>query len=272
MDAEAGEPIRVEQRDATLLVTLNRPQQRNALDDAMRAAMLDVVARARDDATVKAVVVTGAGGNFCAGGDLGSLVSGRPVFESRERLRKLHRWFFEFSNIEKPVIAAVEGSAFGAGLNLALACDFVFAAPDAKFCAVFARIGLIPDLGGLFFLPRIVGLQRAKEIVFSARVIGAEEARALGIVYEIAGRDALLDRALAFAARFHEASTEALGLAKSILNQSSHLDQRALAELEAAGQALALNTDYHRDAVDRFMSKQPARFAWEAFSRPAREG
>lgn len=261
-------PILTETRGATLLVTLNRPKQRNALGDAARAAMAETVARARRDRAVKAVVLTGSGGNFCAGGDLDQIGEARPVFETRERIKDLHRWFVELSNLEKPVITAVDGAAFGAGLNLALAGDFVFATPRAKFCAVFGRIGLIPDLGGLFLLPRMVGMQRAKEIIFSARILGAEEARSLGLVYRIVGQDTLVETALAFAARFHEASTEALGLAKSILAQSFNLDQRALVEMEATGQALAVNTGYHRDAVDRFREKAPLRFAWESFVEP----
>jgi 2-(1,2-epoxy-1,2-dihydrophenyl)acetyl-CoA isomerase len=264
-------PILTEMRGATLLVTLNRPKQRNALADSMRTAIAAVIEHARDDEAVKAVVLTGAGANFCAGGDLSQIRSDRPIFETRERIRKLHRWFTELCNLEKPVVAAVEGSAFGAGMNLALACDFVFASPQAKLCAVFGRIGLVPDLGGLILLPRMVGLQRAKEIVFSARVIDAEEARSLGMVYEIVESEKLLESALAFAARFHDASTQALGLAKGILNQSFNLDARALLEMEAMAQALAVNTDYHKQAVDRFMDKKPLLFAWESMGKAARD-
>lgn len=265
-------PILTEMRGATLLVTLNRPGQRNALSDAMRREIADVVVRARDDASVKAVVLTGAGNNFCAGGDLGQVRSDRPILETRERIRMLHRWFSELCNLEKPVIAAVEGSAFGAGMNLALACDFIFATPKAKFCAVFGRIGLIPDLGGLILLPRMVGMQRAKEIIFSARIVGAEEARGLGIVHEIVEAERLVDHAVAFAGRFHAASTEVLGMAKTILNQSFNLDQRALLEMEATTQALAVNTAYHHDAVQRFMRKEPLRFAWESMPAAERDG
>jgi len=258
-------PVLTEMRGATLLVTLNRPGQRNALDDATRSAMETVVSRARTDPDVRAVVITGAGGNFCAGGDLGGLSADRPVLDSRERVRRLHLWFHELSNLEKPVVAAVDGVAFGAGMSLALCADFVIASESARFCAVFGRVGLIPDLGALYFLPRIVGLQRAKDIVFTARVIGAAEAVQFGIVHEIAGDVAVLDHALAFAARFRDAPTGVLGIAKTILNQSFNLDQRALADIEATAQALVLNSDYHRDALARFRGKVPLRFVWEDF-------
>src|SRR5690606_15062203 len=109
----------------------------------------------------------------------------RPAWDCRDRVRRLHPWFRELVNLEKPVIAAVEGAAFGAGFNLALASDIVIAAADARFCAAFARIGLVPDLGGLYLLPRIVGLQRAKEIVFTARELDAQEAMSMGIVFAV---------------------------------------------------------------------------------------
>lgn len=257
--------VLAEKRGATLLVTLNRPERRNALDLPLRQALAEAVFAARDDAEVKAVVMTGAGGAFCAGGDLAALSSqARPVFGDRERIRRLHPWFRELVHLERPVIAAVDGPAFGAGFNLALAADFILGTPRARFCAVFGRIGLVPDLGGFFLLPRIVGLQRAKELVFSAREVDADEALRLGILHSIHPADRLLDEALALAARFHGASTEALGIAKSVLNRSFNLDYDTLAELEASAQALALRTEYHRDAVARFLGKKPLAFKWPA--------
>ena len=249
---------------ATLLVTLNRPEQRNALDLDMRQALGEAVFAARDDASIKAVVITGAGGAFCSGGDLKSLSEEqRPVFADRERIRRLHRWFRELVNLEKPVIAAVDGVAFGAGFNLALACDFILGTPATRFCSVFARIGLVPDLGGFFLLPRIVGLQRAKELVFSARELDAEEALRWGILHAIHPAERLQDEALALAASFEQAPTEAIGIAKNVLNRSFNLDQDTLSELEASAQALALHTDYHRDAAARFINKQPLAFRWK---------
>lgn len=248
----------------TLLVTLNRPERRNAFDLDVRKAIAEAVYTARDAADVKAVVLTGSGGYFCAGGDLKSLrAEERSIYEDRDRIRRLHPWFRELVNLEKPVIAAVEGPAFGAGFNLALACDFILGAPSARFCAVFARIGLVPDLGGFFLLPRIVGLQRAKELVFTAREVDAEEALRLGILYAIHPAEKLLEEALALAARFEQASTEALGMAKNVLNRSFNLDQDTLAELESYAQALARHTDYHKDAVARFLAKKPLAFRWD---------
>lgn len=250
-----------ERHGATFVIRINRPERRNAFDLEVRQGIAEAVFEARDDDTVRVVVITGADGVFCAGGDLKSLSEAkRPIFKDRDRIRRLHPWFRELVNLEKPVIAAVDGPAFGAGFNLALACDFVLATPRARFCAVFGRIGLVPDLGGFFLLPRIVGLQRAKDLVFSAREVDVEEARSLGIVMQVVEPERLLEEALALAARYHDASTEALGIAKNILNRSFNLDQDTLAELESNAQALALHTAYHDEAVAGFLAKRPLRF------------
>lgn len=250
-----------ERHGATLLIRINRPERRNAFDLEVRQGLADAVIEARDDDTVRAVVITGTQGVFCAGGDLKSLSEAkRPVFKDRERIRRLHTWFHELVNLEKPVIAAVDGPAFGAGFNLALACDFVVASERARFCAVFGRIGLVPDLGGFFLLPRIVGLQRAKDLVFSAREIQVDEAMHMGIVFRKVAHEQLERDALELAARYHAASTEALGIAKNILNRSFNLDQNTLAELESSAQALALHTGYHDEAVANFLGKRGLSF------------
>lgn len=250
-----------ERHGATLLIRINRPDRRNAFDLEVRQGLADAVIEARDDDTVRAVVITGTQGVFCAGGDLKSLSEAkRPVFKDRERIRRLHIWFHELVNLEKPVIAAVDGPAFGAGFNLALACDFVIASDRARFCAVFGRIGLVPDLGGFFLLPRIVGLQRAKDLVFSAREVQVDEAMQMGIVFRKVGHEQLEKDALELAARYHSASTDALGIAKNILNRSFNLDQNTLAELESNAQALALHTEYHDEAVANFLAKRGLSF------------
>jgi 2-(1,2-epoxy-1,2-dihydrophenyl)acetyl-CoA isomerase len=250
--------------DGIGVLTLNRPDKRNALDVTMREEIAEVLRIARRDPGIKALLLTGAGGAFCAGGDLAALEAVRHDLQgARERIRDLHTWFPELVNLEKPVIAAVDGAAFGAGFMLAIAADFVLASPRARFCAVFARVGLVPDLGAFWLLPRILGLQRAKELVMTARTVAAEEAKSLGIVLEIHPQEALLDAAMGFAGRFRNAPTAALGMAKHALNQSFNLDQHALAELEAFGQAIAVNSRYHRQAVDRFLAKQPLEFDWD---------
>lgn len=262
------EAMSYEVRDEVAIATFNRPAQRNAFNIAMRTELADIVMRVRDDASLKALVLTGAGGSFCAGGDLKSLTEGQPTVEAgRKRIQDLHVWLPELVNLEIPVIAAVDGPAFGAGFNLALAADFILASTRARFCAVFGRIGLVPDAGGFFLLPRIVGLQRAKDLIFSARSIGAEEAKEMGIVYEIHEPDVLADRALAFAGRFRQASRTAIGMSKNILNNTFSQDQKTVGELESYAQGMALQSDYHAAAVRRFLEKQPLEFNWDEMTK-----
>lgn len=260
--------VLTEVRDGVGTITLNRPEARNALSLAMRPALGAAVAQMRDDAQVHTVILTGAGGAFCSGGDISQMMDASQAgLAWRDRIRSLHQWFPELVNLEKPVIAAVDGPAFGAGLSLALAADFVLATRRAKFCAVFGRIGLIPDLGAMQLLPRIVGRQQAKELVFTARTVGAEEAKDLGIVYDIVDDgEALQQAARSLALRFADASTAAIGMAKTIMNQSYELDGRALAEMEAYAQTMCRGSAYHQEAVQRFKDKQPPRFDWD---RPA---
>ncbi|HEY9573876.1 MAG TPA: enoyl-CoA hydratase/isomerase family protein [Pusillimonas sp.] len=253
-----------EYHGATLIIRINRPERRNAFDLEVRHGLSVAIAEARDNDAVKSIIITGTGGAFCAGGDLKSISSEqRTGYQTRDRIRRMHLWFRELVNIEKPVIAAVDGPAFGAGFNLALACDFILGTPQARFCSVFGRIGLVPDLGGLFLLPRIVGLQRAKEIVFTSREVKAQEALSLGILYRIVPPTELMDEALALAARFHDASVQAIGMSKNILNRSFNLDQDTLAELESHAQAVALHSPYHQTAVARFLAKEPLDFVWD---------
>ena len=255
--------VSYEQRGAVALITLNNPTNRNALDPATRDAFGELIRRARDDASILAVIITGAGGVFSAGGDLRSLAAERrPAHANRERIRRMHLWMREFINLEKPVIAAVDGPAFGGGFSLALACDFVLCTPRATFSAVFARLGLVPDLACLYLLPRIVGLQAAKNLVFSGRTIDAAEALRLGIAYGVHQAEHLPGAAMDLALTLAGSSTESLGITKSILNQSFHLDQHAMAELEAYGQAAAIDSAYFQDAAQRFLRKEPLRFSW----------
>jgi enoyl-CoA hydratase/carnithine racemase len=219
----------------------------------------------RDDPEVKAVVLTGAGGHFCAGGDVKAMNPAGPaqdkVFGVRQRLLRLDRWFDDLVDLEKPVIAAVDGVAFGAGLSLALAADWTIATQRARFCSVFARLGFVPDAGGMYLLPRAVGLARAKEMVFSARVVEAREALAIGLVQQLCEGD-VLQAALALAQRFHSAPTAAIGIAKTVMNHAFESDRRDVYAQEALAQALCAQSDFHREAARRFVDKEPPLYQW----------
>lgn len=257
--------LSLQRHGATAVLTLNRPEQRNALDLELRQAFADAIPQVRDDPSVRAVVINGAGGHFCAGGDMkvmaGSLQGERDIFEGRERIRKIHRWFDELVDLEKPVIAAVDGSAFGAGLSLALAADFVIASPRAKFCCVFARLGYVPDMGLMYLLPRAIGLAHAKELVFSARVVDAQEALSLGLAQQVAKGD-VLQEAMAFAERFQHAPIDALGLAKGVMNRSFESERSSVFAQEAAAQAMCRESVFHQEAVRRFLAKEAPLYQW----------
>ncbi len=258
--------------DQIAVMTFTRPDVRNALDITMRNEIAQLVLQIRADKDLRALIITGSGGSFCAGGDLKGLTGEeQPVHVNRERVSLLHRWFIELCNLELPVIAAVDGQAYGAGFNLTLGCDFILATPRTRFCAVFGRIGLVPDLGGLYLLPRIVGLQRAKELVLTARSFCADEARDLGLVLHIHPEEKLLDAAMAMAGRFRAASPVALGQAKQMLNQSFHNDQKAMADMESWAQAVCMASEYHKSAVQQFLDKKPLEFDWDRMTAPKKD-
>ncbi|AUR73833.1 enoyl-CoA hydratase/isomerase family protein [Bordetella pertussis] len=250
---------------ACAVLTLNRPAARNALDMDLRNALAKALPEIRDDATVRAVVLTGAGGHFCAGGDIRAIAAGQgnaDVFEGRNRILSMQRWFDGLVDLEKPVIAAVDGVAFGADLSLALAADFVLASPRATFCAVFARLGYVPDLGGMYLLPRAVGLARAKALAFSARVVGAPEALEMGIAHQLVDDRPVLDAALELAGRFEQAPAGALGIVKSVMNHAFESDRRTVYMQEALAQALCRESAFHQEAARRFLDKQAPLYQW----------
>lgn len=263
----SGHTVLVQLEDGVATLTLNRPEAKNALNDEMRTEMSDAIQRIRADRGVRAVVLRGAGSDFCSGGD----VRGMNVTSAeagRNRIDDLHGWVSTLIELDRPVIAAVDGVCYGAGFSFALAADFVIASTRARFCMPFMKVGLVPDCGAFYTLPRVVGLARAKDLVFTAREVGAREAQQIGAVLEVAEPDALHARAAQIAACLAAASPVAFGLAKRALNQSLGSDLRTMLEIESAAQGIAFTTEFHREAVQRFRSKAEPLFRWPA-ARPA---
>ena len=180
----------------------------------------------------------------------------------RARMRSTLRNAERLYGSDKVIIAAVEGAAYGGGFGLALLADVVIAANSARFCMSFSRIGLVPDNASLYTLPRAVGVQRAKEIMLSAREVRAQEARKLGFVMEVVPDGGALERAIVVAQGISSASPVATAMTKAALNRSFTSDLATMVELESTAQGIAFSSDYHRDAVDRISKKQPARFSW----------
>lgn len=245
-------------------ITLNRPAQKNALDMAMREELGQVVGEIRRDRGVRVVIIGGAGGAFCAGGDISTMGSGGTAEEAHERMSSLLLTIEDLITLDRPVIAAVDGPAYGAGLGLALTADLILASPRARFCLSFLRLGAIPDCATLYTLPRVVGLQRAKELAFSTREFLAEEAKDLGIVFEIQPQERLDERARQLALSMAELPMAALSLTKRGFNASLNSDLSTMLNLEAASQGVARSSDYHREAARRFLDKAPQRFQWPA--------
>lgn len=254
-----------------------RPASRNALSDGLRADYAAMLDRVEGDAGIRALIITGSGGSFCAGGDVKGmherLANPDPDVNSpaatRRRLQTAQAWLDRLRGLEIPVIAAVDGPAFGAGFSLALMADFVLASTRAAFCMSFLKVGAVPDFGAFHTLPRLVGLARAKELMLTARRLEAREAADWGLVLAVHDAERLLPEAHRMARRFLTAPPEALGLAKSLLHKSFDVDGRAMAELEAGAQALSMAAPYHADAVARFGRREPPRFDFEREEEPA---
>lgn len=264
-----GETI-FEVRDGVGLLTLNRPAQRNALSrEMMREDLPGLVERIGGDDSIRAVVITGAGGAFCAGADVKRMGAASPMShaERTENLRAILGWVYDLVDLPKPVIAAVDGVAYGGGFSLALAADFILATPRARFCMVFGRIGLIPDMGAAYLLPRRIGLARAKELAFTARSITAKEAQELGIVLALHPPEALLGEATGMARRLARGSAVALREAKRLLNASPDSDRAAMIEAELQAQSACRQTAFHEEAVRRFAAKEPPLYDWDAMDR-----
>lgn len=251
-------------RDAVATVTLNRPDKRNAMSDDMRSAFIDVLEQVAADTAIKAIVLTGAGKAFCAGGDIAGMQrrmnapAGEVGFNGWRRQQRVHHTQALLHTMPKPVIAAVNGAASGLGADTALACDFVMASEWASFGWSYILRGIIPDGGGMYFLPRRVGLARAKELIFTGRKVGVEEALRLGIVDRQVPADGLLEHAQAWAAELGRASPTALALTKTILDQSFELSAHDVFAQGSQAQGICYTSSEHRAAVEAFLSAASA--------------
>lgn len=261
--AEAVVLYAVEGGVATL--TLNRPEVLNALNDDLLSALRNTLAQAKADATVRAVLLTGAGRGFCAGADLaaGAMRNGsgeRPRDVAQGLRERYHPIVLAMRQFPKPIVGAINGVAAGAGMSLALACDIVLAGESASFLQAFARIGLVPDCGSTWFLPRLVGDVRARALVMLADKIGSADALRYGLVWQVHADDRLMAEAMATAQRLSAMPTRAYDLIKQGLAVSSGNGFGEQLEVEALLQAQAFQTADHQEGVQAFLEKRPARF------------
>jgi 2-(1,2-epoxy-1,2-dihydrophenyl)acetyl-CoA isomerase len=243
---------------AVLTITLNRPDVLNAFNAAMHKALAAALKEARD-ASVRAVVITGAGRGFCVGQDLTEFREAPGDIGTRLRTN-YHPNVLAIRGLEKPVIAAVNGAAAGAGLSFACACDIRIAADVATFVPAFINIGLIPDSGGSFFIARLLGPARAFEWMSSGRRLTAAEAHAWGLVSEVVEGDGLASRAATVAAEFAALPTRGIGMTKRLFDHAWTARLEEQLEREAQLQTAATQTDDFREGVTAFLEKRPPDF------------
>ena len=266
MAVEPAQPettlVDIELRDHIAILALNRADKRNAINDDMRADLIPALDWADRSPDVAALVITGRGKGFCAGGDIAAMrerlsaPAGRVGINGWQRQRRTHHLLTMLHDLPKPTIAAVNGAASGLGADLALCCDFVIGARDATFVMSYVLRGLIPDGGGMYFLPRRVGLARAKELIFSGRMIDAQEALDINMIERVSDPDSLIDDAVAMALSMTVGSADALALAKSIMNESFESTAEEIFALGSQAQGICYTTDSHRDAVSAFLDKR----------------
>jgi 2-(1,2-epoxy-1,2-dihydrophenyl)acetyl-CoA isomerase len=250
--------VETSREGAVLTITLNRPDVLNAFNSDMHRALAAALNEARD-AGVRAVVITGAGRGFCVGQDLTEFREAPGDIGSRLR-HNYHPNILAIRALEKPVIAAVNGAAAGAGMSFACACDLRIAADSAAFIPAFINIGLIPDSGGSYFVTRILGPARAFEWLTSGKKLTAAEAHTWGLVSEVVETDALAARAAELAARLADMPTRGIGMTKRLVDSAVGASLEEQLEREAQLQTAATQTEDFREGVSAFLEKRPPRF------------
>lgn len=262
----ADSPVFYHQHDSIVTLTLHRPETLNAMNEAMMAELERLLIAIAADTTVRAVVLTGAGRAFSSGGDQkrDRQSEGQQHFFAGDLgggvVERLHRCVLRLQRLAKPVIGSINGVAVGAGCNIALATDLRIAADTARFGEVFARVGLAPDGGGTYFLPRLVGTAKAMELILLAEIIDAQEALRIGLVNWVVPADKLPEETQKLAERLAQGPTLAYGLAKTGLYQGLAMSLEGTLDLEARHQAMAARSQDRTEGAAAFRDKRPPRF------------
>lgn len=256
------ETIKYGVHDGVATITLARPDKRNAINAQMFTELGDAAERAANDPGIRVVLVTGEGESFSAGIDVLLLnqLSGTRGARFRSFVRTAQRPGYILASMDKPAVAAVQGHAVGAGFQLALSCDLRIASEDLRFAMLEVRFGLIPDLGGLHRLSRLVGPSRTKEIVWTGRNVEAEEAERLGLVNRVVPKGALEKEAEAYVRELVAAPPLPTSLTKTLVGRNHETSLETSLERDAQAQAACIESEDHREAVEAFLEKRPARF------------
>lgn len=251
--------IQFEVRNGIAVITLNRPEKKNAMLLAMRDHLVALCEQINDDPEIRVAILTGNGKDFCAGADIGEMGSG-GVQGSLLKARHMNGAISALGRLQKPLVGAVSGVALGMGLSMALVCDVVVATNSLRMGAVQRKIGLCPDAGNVWFLSRYLGVQKAKEIVFSARMIDAQEALALGLISRIAADLEVFSEAMAIAETFSTAPTLALGIAKRMFSAAPSMTLEQFMDLEGSLVPLIAQSLDFREGTQAFLEKRSPEF------------
>lgn len=256
--------ILMEKEGGVAIITLNRPERFNSMTTAMYQELPLMLEQLRRDDDIKVVILTGSGKAFCAGSDVSDRLGKRLEKggeDSRfENLQQVGAVALSFPDFEKPIIAAVNGVAVGAGLSLALLCDFRLASDKARFGAVWLNVGLIPDLGATYYMPRIVGREKALELMLSREVISADEALKIGLVGKVCPHDQLMDEAKKLAASIASGPSVGIELTKRALQRSLQNDLKSQLDYETYAQNVCRQTKDHKEGVSAFAEKRKPKF------------
>lgn len=245
--------VKTERDGAVVVIRLNSPDTRNALNMEMRAQIGDAVAMVEADPTVRSVVVTGEGPTFCSGGDFRTLQAASDPWPVHRRFRFSSRWLVPLTTLDRPVVVGVRGHAVGGGLGLALAGDVIIAGESTKFIAGFFRVGTVPDIGTMYQLPRLIGMARAKNFLFGGASMSAREALELGLVAKVVADGEVEDAAIAEAQRLARGPAEVMGLAKVLMARSFETCLADMSAFEGFGQVLAMSNPEFREGLEAAM-------------------
>ena len=255
--------ILTEEKNNVLVVTLNRPEKLNCFNREMALQLITVLDKAENNNNIRAIIITGMGKAFCAGQDLSEAIDPNGPGIKKIVGEHYNPIILKIRSIEKPIIAVINGVAAGAGANIALACDIIYASKSASFIQAFSKIGLIPDSGGTYTLPRLVGFNLASALMISGDKLSADDAKNFGIVYKVFDDENLMELSIASAIKIAAMPTKAIGLTKRLLNKtySNSLEQQLL--LEKNLQIEAANTLDYKEGVNAFLEKRKPNFKGE---------
>ncbi|MBT8338817.1 MAG: hypothetical protein HKP58_11580 [Desulfatitalea sp.] len=252
--------IKCEQLDAVTIIRMCFESKMNALEKAFREALKSSLRAFNNDANSRVAILTNTGKAFCAGGSLNEVGGGMSAAGGVDYMKDVNEIACILTTLDKPVIAAVNGAAIGAGFNLALACDLVVAAENAIFSCGFAKIGLIPDFGGHYFLPRIVGMHKAKEVIFTGASLDAKKACEMGFVNHVVPAQELMPFTMDLAAQIAAGPAKAIEMSKTILSKSMERSLEDTLAYEAFAQAICFQSDDHKEGVKAFFEKRNPEF------------